>query len=314
MQPSFCLGGQALSGSEGEFVGRLNENGRYGGGNPVEAAAINSGPVGVFDSGLGGLTVVREVFRQLPGVPILYVADTAHVPYGPRPAHEILAFAHGIIDALLEAGATSILAACNMSSAVALPHLHEKYDAPLVGMIQPGVSAALDGRGEGPLGVLATEGTCKSGAYPLAANLQRPDLEVIQSPCPRFVPLVEAGQTHGPEARAAAEEYLQPLLQAGCKTIILGCTHYPWLLPVLRDVAGSGARFVDPAQAAVEELRRRVRFPSRLSAPSHRFAATADPARLETGVRAWLDVETGAELWPLWDPSTAPVAPLALAR
>jgi glutamate racemase len=272
---------------------------------------LSRGPIGIFDSGLGGLTVAREVLRQLPGVPILYLADTAHVPYGPRPAHEILDFAHGIIDALLDAGATSILAACNMSSALALPHLYDKYNGPLVGMIQPGVSAALHQIGRGPLGVLATEGTCKSEAYPLNASFLCPDLEVVQSACPRFVPLVESGDTEGPEARDAAEEYLRPLLNAGCTTIILGCTHYPWLLPVLCDVAGPEVTFVDPAQAAVKELCKRVRFLPATSPTQHHFAATADPERLEIGVRNWLGLEANAQFWPLWERSTARSASLS---
>jgi glutamate racemase len=274
--------------------------------NAVNGRESAQSSIGIFDSGLGGLTVVREALRQLPGVSLLYLADTAHVPYGPRPAHEILDFAHGIIAALLEAGATSILAACNMSSALALPHLYDQYDAPIVGMIQPGVSAALHQMRGGPLGVLATEGTCNSGAYPLNVQRLQPELEVVQSACPRFVPLVESGNTEGPEAGDAAQEYLRPLMDAGCATIILGCTHYPWLLPVLRDVAGPEVTFVDPAQAAVEELRNRVQWiPDAPTPIRHRFTATANPERLETGVRNWLGIEARAELWPLWDRSTA---------
>ncbi|MBW3625024.1 MAG: glutamate racemase [Armatimonadetes bacterium] len=274
-------------------------------------------PVGVFDSGLGGLTVAREIMRQMPGTPMIYLADTAHVPYGPRPACEIQAFAHGIIRALLDAGAGAVVAACNMSSALALPTLLDDYPVPILGMIHPGVDAAFRVMDSGPLGVIATEGTCKSYAYPSRAQALRPDLEVLQSPCPDFVPLVEAGRTESAEAYAASERYLRPLLGAGCKTIILGCTHYPWLLPVLKDVAGPEVWFVDPAQAAVEALQNALYAPeggaeTPWSPPAHRFAATADPERLEEGVCQWLGINARAEYWPLWEETAlVPSAPVA---
>lgn len=294
-----------MQGNERSTAGDYGLNGQNGLLREVERHDRLPAPVGVFDSGLGGLTVAREILRQMPGTPILYVADTAHVPYGPRPAGEIRAFAHGIIDALLDAGAGAVVAACNMSSALALPHLYDHYPVPLVGMIHPGVNAALEVAGDGPLGVLATEGTCNSGAYPRRAQELRPGMAVHQMPCPEFVPLVESGRTEGPEAFAAAERYLSPLLDAGCKTVILGCTHYPWLLPVLMDLAGPGVKFVDPAQAAVEALIQRMGRPAgQGSAPAHRFASTAFPERLEAGVRHWLGLELTAEYWPLWESET----------
>jgi glutamate racemase len=263
-------------------------------------------PIGIFDSGLGGLTVVREVIRLSPQSSILYLADTAHVPYGPRPPHEIRAFARGIIHALISRGARSVIAACNISSAVALPYFGEEFRIPVVGMIEAGVAAALEDLKEEPLGILATEGTCKSGAYPAEARKRAPELAVEQSPCPDFVPLVEAGRTDGPEVRDAARRYLRPLLEAGCRTIILGCTHYPWLLPVLQEVAGPEVKFSDPAQAAAKTLLRRLSAPSAVSSPPvRRFAATAHPDRLEAGAARWLGLEAKAEYWPIWEEKPA---------
>jgi glutamate racemase len=270
--------------------------------------------VGVFDSGLGGLTVAREIMRRMPGTPMIYLADTAHVPYGPRPAEEIREFAHGIVRALMDAGAGAIVAACNMSSALAIPYIRDDYPVPMIGMIGPGVDAALRVAGAGPLGVLATEGTCNSGAYPRRAREFRPDMDVIQVGCPEFVPLVESGAANSPAALAASERYLRPLLDAGCETVILGCTHYPWLLPALKAVAGPGVTFVDPAEAVGEELRRLVGDAVPGERPCHRFAATALPERLEEGARNWLGVEAEAEYWPLWEPAEVnPAGAAALA-
>ncbi len=272
---------------------------------PAPEPGMAGRAIGLFDSGLGGLTVAREVLRLMPGVPLVYLADTAHVPYGPRPASEIREFSRGIIGALADAGAGAILAACNMSSALALPTLEAEVPLPLVGTIRPGVAAALAVWEAGPLGVLATEGTCDSGAYPAEAQRRRPGIAVEQVACPDFVPLVEAGAVEGPDAEDAATRYMAPLLRAGCRTVILGCTHYPWLLPVLRDVAGASVRFVDPARAAVEAMARLWTPPlAREGAPEdavpHRFAATAEAERLAWGVERWLGLRVSAEEWPLW--------------
>ena len=288
-----------------EATRRDSANGKRHAGERVDRdESVNPAPIiGVFDSGLGGLTVAREIMHRMPGASLLYLADMAHVPYGPRPASDIRRFARGILDALLERGATAVVAACNMSSALALPVVESEYDVPLIGMIRPGVSAALAAWEDGPIGVLATEGTCASLAYPERVQELRPNLNVIQSSCPDFVPLVESGETDGEAARDAATRYLRPLLSAGCRTIILGCTHYPWLLPVLRDAAGPGIRFVDPAQAAVDALRDQTGHQDAPASAPPRFAATALPERLETGVRRWLNLETEAELWPIWEPA-----------
>lgn len=260
-------------------------------------------PIGVFDSGLGGLTVVREILRQLPSESILYLADTAHVPYGPRPLGEVRGFALEIMRFLAAQGAKAIVAACNMSSALAVDDARRLLDVPILGVIEAGVALALSRPTQGPIGVLATAGTVASEAYPKQIARLRPDVQVVQVPCPEFVPLVERGLECSPEARAAAQAYTQPLLDAGCRTVILGCTHYPLLLPVLEAVAPS-LRFVDPAVGAAAQLgaslAERKLLRRRDVAPEHRFTATADPDRLADGLRRFLGLSRSAELVDLW--------------
>ncbi len=216
-------------------------------------------PVGIFDSGLGGLSVAAQVLRQLPNERIVYFADNAHVPYGERPLDEILGFALGITGFLLEKGAKAIVMACNMSSAVALDAARERYpDTPILGVIEPGARAAVthDSRPgtHDCIGVLATTGTVRSEAYVRAIQRLDPSARVIQQACPRFVPLVESGLADSEEAEAAACTYVEPLRHAGCGTIILGCTHYPFLRLAIQAAAGDGITIVDPAEETVQAL------------------------------------------------------------
>ena len=221
----------------------------------MASGLLADAPVGVFDSGLGGLTVVREMLTRLPGERIIYVADQAHVPYGGRDLEEVRGFATGISAALMEWGCKAVLMACNISSAVALADVQAANpDRPALGVILPGAEAALAATEKGVIGVLATEGTVRSGAYTRALRAARPDVQVIEVACPQFVPLVEDGQERSPDARAAACEYLAPLLEAEADTVILGCTHYPFLLPILEAIAPE-ARFIDPAHQAVTALK-----------------------------------------------------------
>lgn len=204
-------------------------------------------PIGVFDSGVGGLSVVRRIRELLPGETMLYVADQAHVPYGGRDLEEVRSFACGISSALIGAGCKAIVMACNISSAVALEAVQAAHpNIPVLGVIRPGAEAAVQAVSEGRIGVLATEGTVRSGAYTRTLKDISPDVFVQEVACPRFVPLVEAGHEHTPEARAAVREYLAPLLQADVEAVILGCTHYPFLLAQLQAEAPH-LRFIDPA-------------------------------------------------------------------
>ncbi len=211
-------------------------------------------PIGIFDSGVGGLTVVKHVLVSLPGVPVLYFGDTAHVPYGGRAPEEIISFGDQIVSFLLGLGAGIIVAACNTSSSISLPVLRRKYNVPFLGVVEPGVRAALRVTRSLRIGVLATAATVQSGAYLRCFRALNPEARVFLQACPLFVPFVEAGMLTGPEVREAARSYLAPLLEAGVDTIILGCTHYPFLMPVLAEIAGPEVFLVDPAEETVREL------------------------------------------------------------
>ncbi len=237
--------------------------------------------IGVFDSGLGGLSVVRALLERAPDASVIYLADIAHVPYGDRPLDQVRGFALSIVDFLLREGAGAILMACNMSSAVALDAARERWpDVPMAGVLEAGARAAVR-QARGPVAVLATAGTVASGKYPEAITRLAPGAGVVQTACPAFVPLVEAGELSGPDVETAVREALAPGLERGAKTFVLGCTHYPFLLPELARQAPAGSVFIDPAGEAAAEILDAVggaldtRTPSRyvLSAPSDTFRA-----------------------------------------
>ncbi len=216
--------------------------------------------IGVRDSGVGGLTVAREIKKQIPHARLLYFADTAHVPYGDRAPSEVRFFALSITEFLISQGAQMVVFACNTSSAYALQIAKKRFTIPLFGMIEPGARAALEANAstpDAPIGVIATSATINSRMYARwIENLQNESFgktRVIEIACPRFVPLVESEQVSTPAAHEACKEYLQPLLQAGARTVILGCTHYPLLLPVLKEIAPQ-VQFVDPAQFLAREI------------------------------------------------------------
>jgi glutamate racemase len=224
-------------------------------------------PLGVFDSGLGGLTVVRCLREALPQERIVYVADQIHVPYGGRDLDEVRGFACGISEALLGYGCKAIVMACNISSATALPIVQAAHpDVPILGMIHAGTQAAVQQTRSRRIGVLATEGTVRSGAYTRTLHALDSSLQVTEVVCPAFVPLVEAGQVDTPAAYAACEAYLTPLRAAEVDVVILGCTHYPFLLPTLRSLCNTFL-YIDPAEQTARDLAVRLAN-ARLLAPS----------------------------------------------
>jgi glutamate racemase len=236
------------------------------------------GPVGLFDSGLGGLSVAREVMRLMPGRGVVYIGDNAHVPYGERPLDEVRSFALGLTRRLIEDGAGVVVMACNMSSAIALPHARELYDdVHILGVIEPGAQAAVQACGGAPIGVLATTGTVRSGAY--VEEVRRIDgaVEVYQQACPKFVPLVESGNADSEEAEAAVLTCVEPLLARGCRTLILGCTHYPFMLRAIRHAAGDDVTIIDPAVETAKAVLEIV-GPCENEAldVDHRFCATGE--------------------------------------
>ncbi|TCP67273.1 glutamate racemase [Heliophilum fasciatum] len=262
-------------------------------------------PIGVFDSGVGGFTVVREICRQMPGEEILYFADTAHVPYGPRPADELIRFAIDITGFLVAQGAKMILVACNTSSSLALDVLQERFPVPIVGVVQPGAEEAVRQTRNGRVGVLATEATIRKGAHAAKIRELSNEIEVFGQACPRFVPLVESGCFAGPEAYAAAKEYVTPLIDAGVDTIIFGCTHYPFLEPVIRSITGDQITLVDPAcqtvargQAILQKLRLTCRDPYG-KALHHRFYVSGDRDDFYASGRALLDPDLLEDVRPV---------------
>jgi glutamate racemase len=211
------------------------------------------GPIGVFDSGLGGLTVAAQILDLMPQESIVYVADQAHVPYGSRNLNEVRGFAIGISAALAEYGCKAIVMACNISSATALEEVASDLEIPVMGVILPGAREAAARTRNGKIGVLATVGTVKTAAYTRAIQQCDPSIDVYENACPEFVPLVESGQMESPAAHEACRNYLEFLLAMEVDTVVLGCTHYPFLLPALQSVAPR-LRFVDPAEQTAREL------------------------------------------------------------
>lgn len=212
----------------------------------------SSPPIGLYDSGLGGLSVVREVFRQLPHEAVLYFGDTARVPYGGRTTEELVAFNREILGILLARGAKAILVACNTSSAVALEVLDAECPVPILGLIEAGARAAV--RCGRKIGIIATEATIASGAHAKAIASIRPDAEILPVACPRLVPLIEGGDWTSDRAAAVVIESLAPLLDAEIDALVLGCTHYPIIASLIQSIVGPGVKLVDPAIEAVRAL------------------------------------------------------------
>jgi glutamate racemase len=245
---------------------------------------VNAAPLGVFDSGIGGLTVARALFERLPRESIIYFGDTARVPYGPKSPDTVRRYSGEILAYLLGRGVKAVVVACNTSTAHALPHLQANSPVPVVGVIEPGARAALAATRTGKIGVIGTAGTVASGAYERAIRALRPPppAEVHSQPCPLFVPLIEEGWFDHPATELVAREYLDPLRRASVDVLVLGCTHYPLLKPLLGRVMGDGVTLIDSAaetaQAVARELSARgLDAPAANSPPpDHLFVVSDD--------------------------------------
>ena len=262
------------------------------------------GAVGIFDSGVGGLSVVRALLRAAPGVRVLYVADQAHVPYGGRPLSEVRAFAEAISRFLVDEGCRSVVMACNISSATALDTVRATLaPLPVFGMIS-GAAAACAASGSRCVAVLATEGTVRSGEYGRQIRARRPDCDVIEVPCPAFVPLVESGDTCGDAAEHAARQYLAPAARAGATTVVLGCTHYPFLIDVLRRVASDlfprPPAFLDPADVVARDIAAALSEPPGAAPGAHLLLTTGCAAAFADQVRRFLPGERGRVSQAAW--------------
>ncbi len=216
----------------------------------------NNSPIGIFDSGLGGLTVVRAIREALPREAVIYLGDTARVPYGNKSPALVLEYAQQITDFLLSSGAKMIVVACNTASALALEALRKTVEVPVIGVIEPGVETALKATLNHHIGVIGTIATVSSGSYETLLRKRNKTVKVISRPCPLFVPLVEEGWLEGDVTTAVIKHYLQPLNQAGVDTLILGCTHYPLLKPALQEQVNPGTVLVDSAEAVAAETAR----------------------------------------------------------
>ncbi len=213
-------------------------------------------PIALFDSGVGGLSILREVRRQLPEEDVLYFADQGHVPYGPRPVEEIRHFARGITRFFLDRGAKAVVVACNAASAASLHDLRRTFpDIPFVGM-EPAVKPAAYNTRSGAIGVITTKATYQGELFASVVSRYATGVSVVTQVCPDFVTLVEEGQLDTPAVRDAARVYLQPLLEAGIDQLVLGCTHFPFLKPVLREMLGPEVEIVDPSPAIARQAGR----------------------------------------------------------
>ena len=240
-------------------------------------------PIGVFDSGVGGLTVLSELRSRLPDEPTVYLGDNGRTPYGPRPADEVRRFTLEAVEWLLAQEVKLLVLACNTATARALDVVRERAAVPVVGVVRPGAVSAAAATRSGNVAVIATAGTVESGAYPAAILEADPSARVAQLACPELVPMVEAGVLDGLRAESVVRAYLEPLLAAhpGTDTLLLGCTHYPLLRPTIERVVGSTVAVVDSAfttALAVEDLLDALgaRAPASLDPPEHRVATTGD--------------------------------------
>ena len=219
---------------------------------------VRSKPIGVFDSGIGGLTVVAEIVRQLPKEEIVYFGDTARLPYGPKSPETVTQFSIEDTEFLLRHDVKMVVVACNTASSVAIDKLSSKFDVPVIGVIRPGALAAVSSTLRGKIGVIGTEGTIVSRAYSREiARLDR-DAEVIERSCPLFVPLAEEGWTDREVTLVIAHEYLIPLRDAGVDVVVLGCTHYPILKGTISKVFGPDVKLIDSAEETAREVAERL--------------------------------------------------------
>jgi glutamate racemase len=246
--------------------------------------ADSEAPIGIFDSGFGGLTVARAVIDQLPHEDVVYLGDTARAPYGEQPIASVREYALECLDHLVAQGVKALVIACNSASAAVLRDARERYDVPVVEVILPAARRAVAATRTGHVGVICTEATATSQAYDDALAVA-PQVSLMTVACPRFVPFVEAGITGGPELLACAEQYLHPLRAAGIDTLILGCTHYPLLTGVISYVLGDDVTLVSSAEECAKDvyatLTRSGLTHDRPRVPTYRFLTTGSPEAFE---------------------------------
>ena len=250
-------------------------------------------PIGVFDSGIGGLSVLRAIQAILPSQPVIYLADQAHVPYGPRPLREVQAFSQAITRHLLDQGAALIVVACNTASAAALHELRQTFPhVPFVGM-EPAVKPAAQSTRSGVVGVLATPATFDGALYAATVARFASDVTILQNTCPGLVAEIESGQPDSPQVYNILKNALQPMLAQGVDTIVLGCTHYPFVIPMIVEIAGPDIEVIDPAPAVALQVERLLGARSSVADGSYqnqvRYLTSGDPEALQRLVTGLTD-------------------------
>jgi glutamate racemase len=236
-------------------------------------------PIGVFDSGVGGLTVARALMEHLPNEALIYIGDTARFPYGPRPIEEIRQFGMQIADALISRDVKMLVVACNSVEVSAIDQIAARHGVPVIGVVEPGTRAAAHVTRSGRVGMIGTEATVRSGAYDRAMARENRRVALASAACPAFVDHVESGDTSSDELERAARLYLGPLMEADIDTLILGCTHYPLLSGLLHDVTGPGVVQVSSAEETANDVAARLLadgLTTDATAPVHRFLTTGD--------------------------------------
>ncbi len=242
--------------------------------------------IGIIDSGVGGLTVVREISRRLPHESIIYFGDTARMPYGPRPYDEVRRFVFEMIEFLQHQEIKLLVVACNSASAAGLSHYQQVCEQPVLGVIEPGVRAALDHSRSGRIGVIGTVGTIGSSEYTRALLNKNGSLHIVSKACPLFVLLVENNLVDTPEAKKVAHEYLDSLGEENIDTLILGCTHYPLMTELIQEVTGPGVRLINSGEEIALEVENilessGMRNPLNSEEPRYRFFVSGDPGPFE---------------------------------
>jgi glutamate racemase len=247
------------------------------------AHAAPADPIGIFDSGVGGLSVLRVIRAELPAADLIYVADSAYTPYGDRPSEFVQQRAVSLVEFLLDRGVKAVVVACNTATAAAAATLRVRFAVPIVAM-EPAVKPAAAQTRSGVVGVLATTRTLASARFLELVDAHGGGVQVIVQPCPGWVEQVERGEVEGDASRRLVERHLRPVLDRGADTLVLGCTHYPFLRPLIEQIAGPDVRVIDPAYAVVRELRRRLDLAGLLPAQGapgrDAFWTTGDPARV----------------------------------
>ncbi|MFD2671074.1 glutamate racemase [Marinicrinis sediminis] len=262
-------------------------------------------PIAILDSGVGGLTVAREIMRQLPKEKVMYFGDTERTPYGPRSADEVRAFTHQIVDYLLQYNPKMIVIACNTATAAALDDIRAAVDVEVVGVIEPGARSAITHTRTGMVGIIGTEGTIQSGAYKRALHALSPQIEVYSLACPAFVPLVEKGLFDSEQATEVVADTLSVMKTYPIDCLVLGCTHYPFLQPTIAKVMGPEVELINSAEETAREistiLSHKQLLAQSLEVPQHQFFCSGDPKMFRKIVQIWLheDVQVTPVTWPV---------------